>query len=115
GNLTQVALAARQCVAPTGICVVTLGSRGALLVDNERKEAIYQPVPAVVCIEPVGAGDALCAAMLSRKVYGANSYTAFVTGVLAAVDYVRKQNNIEVHTADRRLAELPDCAHVPYE
>jgi ribokinase len=60
-----------------GSVIVTLGERGALLLDDAAP--LHVPAPAVEAIDTVGAGDAFCGALAVRLALG--------DGLAAAVRY----------------------------
>jgi ribokinase len=75
--------AAAALAAATGAPVlVTLGARGALLVDGDRREAI--PAPAVDVVDSTGAGDALNGALAAELARGAALDDAARVAVTAA-------------------------------
>jgi ribokinase len=61
-SVSQAGAAARSLLARgAGSVIVTLGQRGALLVDRESVE--HFPAPAVQAVDPSGAGDAFIGSM----------------------------------------------------
>jgi ribokinase len=59
GDLEAVAAAARD--VPVAVVVVTLGARGALVVEGDA--AVHVPAPAVRAVDTTAAGDSFCAAL----------------------------------------------------
>jgi ribokinase len=70
---------ARSTGAPV---LVTLGARGALLIDGERREPI--PAPSVEAVDTTGAGDALNGALAAELAGGAALADAARVAVAAA-------------------------------
>jgi ribokinase len=85
GTIAEVADAARA-LRVAGSVVVTLGSDGALLVQED--DVVVVPAPPVAAVDPTGAGDAFCGAMahgLSASMDLEESVRrAVVAGALAA-------------------------------
>lgn len=86
GDLGVVADLARRL--PSAAVVVTLGSRGALVVSGD--DAIHVPAPAVVPVDTTAAGDSFCAAIADQLVEGHDLVTAarFAVRVGAATTLV---------------------------
>lgn len=73
---------------PCAAVVVTLGSRGALVVSGD--EAVHVPAPVVTPVDTTAAGDSFCAAIADQLVEGNDLVTAasFAVRVGAATTLV---------------------------
>ena len=85
-DLDLVAELARRL--PSAAVVVTLGSRGALVVAGD--DAVHVPAPVVSPIDTTAAGDSFCAALADQVVDGVDLVTAasFAVRVGAATTLV---------------------------
>jgi ribokinase len=82
GEADPAAAAASLAVASGAPVLVTLGGRGALLVDGERREEIA--APSVDVVDTTGAGDALNGALAAELARGTGLADAAVAAVAAA-------------------------------
>jgi ribokinase len=64
-DLTAVARLARS-LAGTADVVVTLGSRGALVVCRSAATSVHVPAPPVATVDTTGAGDCFCGTLADR-------------------------------------------------
>jgi ribokinase len=80
---TQVPVIARQLADSWDLrgCVVTLGARGAFVVDRATEVEVWVDAHAVATVDTVGAGDAFCGSLAASLASGA-----------ALVDAVRLAN-----------------------
>jgi sugar/nucleoside kinase (ribokinase family) len=69
-TLPDIAAAAIAITASVGHCLVTLGSRGALLAAHGVQYVHYQPVAPISGRSPVGGGDVMFASLLAAKIQG---------------------------------------------
>lgn len=65
GDFKQIARLTEAFVAPKGGCLVTLGSKGSVLILHGSRKALYQDVPSINCPSTVCAGDTLCASLIA--------------------------------------------------
>lgn len=65
---------------PSARAVVTLGSQGALLVDET--DVHHQAAPSVVAVDTTGAGDAFCGALADVLAEGGSLHDAMAWGVM---------------------------------
>ena len=79
--------AARSLVGPRWVAI-TLGERGALLVD--RDHAITIEAPAVEAVDTTGAGDAFCGALAAELARGMDVEAACATAVRAGAHAVTR-------------------------
>jgi ribokinase len=70
---TQVRAIARRLADEWDLrgCVITLGSRGAFVLDRARGEEIRIPAHRVATVDTVGAGDAFCGSLAASLAAGA--------------------------------------------
>lgn len=70
---TQVPAIARRLAEQWDLrgCVVTLGSRGAFVLDREHGVEVRVPAHSVATVDTVGAGDAFCGSLAASLAEGA--------------------------------------------
>ncbi len=66
----EVVIGRARAITGPGAVVVTLGERGAVLIEGERAEAIA--APSVAALDSTAAGDAFCGALADALVGGAD-------------------------------------------
>ncbi|MEZ2388986.1 PfkB family carbohydrate kinase [bacterium RCC_150] len=69
--------------------VVTLGSQGALYMDQRSRSPLNVPVPSAVPGDTCGAGDKLAASLVARLAEGLSAEDAVVVAVHEAAEYLR--------------------------
>ena len=90
-GLAQIAAAAAGLVEPAGVCLVTDGAAGALLVLPAAGRAIFQPVPRLSPVSTVGAGDTLLAALIGRYHRLADWPQALAEATRHTLDFLSKE------------------------
>lgn len=97
-QLDEIAALARS--VPVEQVVVTLGARGALVVDDERVTRV--PAPRVDVVDTTAAGDTFCGALADALVRGHDLVAATEWAVLAGACTVRR------HGAQQAMPDRPD-------
>ncbi len=115
-TLPQIGSAALQIKPIADKCLVTLGSRGALLCQQHLDYALYQPVAPIAGHSPVGGGDVLFAGLLGGKIRGQSWGEAFAFGARCARNYLLRDQNsampyTELESNDNK--PLPRIERIP--
>jgi sugar/nucleoside kinase (ribokinase family) len=87
-DVTALARAALSLVGPTGVAAVTMGARGALLVDRGTASCWYQPQRGLPGRSSLGAGDVFAAALLAADFSGCDRPGCLQAAVRAADAFV---------------------------
>lgn len=103
-DLDHLAALARSLAVPT--VVVTLGSRGALVVGADRHDLV--PAPEVDVVDTTAGGDTFCGALAAALVRGDDVVTATRRSVAAAALSVQRDGaQPSIPTLDEVEAALP--------
>ena len=92
-TLPQIGSAALAIKPAADKCLITLGSRGALLCQQHLDYALYQPVAPITGRSPVGGGDVLFAGLLGGKLRSQSWEEAFAFGARCARNYLLRDQN----------------------
>jgi len=104
-TLPKIAAGASNISRSVGHCLVTLGSRGALLAESGLAYAYYQAVTPITGRSPVGGGDVLFASLLTARLQGQPWAEALTFASLCARRYLLRDRNSPMPYASVRPPE----------